>query len=826
MSRTNPLQDLYREQSVSLHCPYTHLVSSTVFECQNGQLGSVIAVEGVPFDTEQENVLAQYKQVWHDAVSQLDDNYGIYTTLIRQKHDITLTGEFKNKFLQDFDDDYHAQFKNKAFYKNVLYITIVIKGVTEANNKGLNFLDKIIKFTQKTNERIVKEARNTRRQQELRNLNNKVNQIITSLSLFRPRLLGLNDEALQKSELLTFLGQLINAGTNVNFKMPPALFSHELGFTKNKKYPEMVLSQYLAATSIYFGEQILFKSADGNQKRFGAVLTIKNYPGVTSPYITDKLLACDTELIITNVFFPIAKNNASQMVKKQYNRLTAMGDEAQTQIESLALLSDAIASETASLGQHQMMVLLLADSKESLEIAVYDVIKRLQDADIIAVRETLGMMPAYWAMLPGNQQYLARLSSISSWNFVDFTPLHNYRLGYKDGNFLGSAVTILTTPSKTPYFFNFHTKGSKENPSKGHWIMVGGNDSGKTAAIGALDAQFSRYHGRSIFFDRDRGLELYVRASGGYYAVLSPAYAKNCQFNPLQLEDTSVNRQYCREWLALLLKRENESLIPASVQKWVEQCITYAFDDLDKQHRLLSNITNILPIDFERWDELKRWLGKYQGKYAYLFDNDKDVFTYYDKMGFDLTHFLSREPKPVLAALVHYLFYRIELALDGRPTHCVFDEGWQILQEKTLRDRLETHLPTGRKKSLFIGIATQSTQTIVDNPISHTILDNIATGIYFVNNNGKSQHYCDVLGLTDSEFNFIKEGNPTKRLMLVKQERDSTICQLNLAGLDDALAVFSANEKTIRLAESIMKEVGQDPKAWLPVFHERRKQHA
>ncbi|MAZ38491.1 MAG: hypothetical protein CMF49_10195 [Legionellales bacterium] len=821
------LKSLKKESGVSKHCPYSHLLSPSIVECIDGKLMSVIAVDGVSFDTADEDVIKTYKQIWHDAITRIDDKCCIYVTMHREQQDVNLSGEFKNTFLKDFDKSYHQQFKNKAFYKNTLFITVMINGVSETEGNKTNFIDKVTNFIQKTNNKTIKEAKSYRREKAQKMLNEKVSHLLTALSKFSPELLGARDKQLGYSALLAFLAKNINALEIIPFRAITPSFGHQFGFNppQNKQaqfYPESNLSQYLTASQIFFGDYILFKSANGINKKFGAMLSIKNYPSSTCPYITDKLLTCDAEFIISNAFFPLDNQFATKSVELQRAKLNAVGSKAHESIEQLAYLESDIAGDRVRLGLHQMNILVLGASKSAVDKGIIEATKSLQDAGVVAVRETFGEMPAFWSILPGNQKYMARLSSISSENFADFTPLHNYRLGYKDENFLGSAVTLLSTPSNTPYFFNFHTKGTKENPSKGHYIIIGGNDSGKTATIAGFDAQFSRYAGRSIFFDRDRGLEIYVRACGGFYSVLSPEQPENCQFNPLQLDDTEVNRQYCREWLALLVKEENEEMLPASIQKQLDTCIEYAFRDLDKKHRVLSNITKVLPINFPRWDALNNWLKSENGKYGYIFDNPTDAFTYFDKMGFDLTHFLSREPKPVLAAIMHYLFFRVESSLDSRPTHCVFDEGWQMLQEKILRDRIAIHLATGRKKRLFIGIGTQSLKSIAENPISHAIVDNIATGIYFANNNAKPEYYIDILGLTEAEFNFIKNTNPAKRLMLIKQGKESVICQFNLTGMDKALAVLSANEKTTRLAQQIISEVGTNPDVWLPLFHQKR----
>ncbi len=65
-----------------------------------------------------------------------------------------------------------------------------------------------------------------------------------------------------------------------------------------------------------------------------------------------------------------------------------------------------------------------------------------------------------------------------------------------------------------------------------------------------LLAQARKFRPRIVFFDKDRGAELFIRAIGGRYDLLRPGTPSG--LNPLQLDDTPVNRQFLIDWLALL----------------------------------------------------------------------------------------------------------------------------------------------------------------------------------------------------------------------------------------------------------------------------------
>lgn len=297
-------------------------------------------------------------------------------------------------------------------------------------------------------------------------------------------------------------------------------------------------------------------------------------------------------------------------------------------------------------------------------------------------------------------------------------------------------------------------------------------------------------------------------------------------FNPLQLPDTAENRGFTHRLLMQLCKNEKEVELDASLIEQLKRCIDYAYDKLEFKHRTLSNISKLLPMDFARWPAFRRWLcahGKYPaGEYAYIFDNDSDQLSLHSMMGFDMTHFLDREPLQVRTAILMYLFHRIYLSLDGSRTSILLDEGWQYFSDPFWRAELERILPTLRKKNAHLVIATQSPSSIIQSPIRAQMLDNAATLIFFANPQAKKEEYIDGFKLTNSEFQAIASNAPESRIFLVKQEHDSTLCRLNLEKLPELLAVLSGNTKTVLLLDKIRAEVGDAPSAWLPIFYKRR----
>ena len=78
--------------------------------------------------------------------------------------------------------------------------------------------------------------------------------------------------------------------------------------------------------------------------------------------------------------------------------------------------------------------------------------------------------------------------------------------------------------------------------------------------------------------------------------------------------------------------------------------------------------------------------------------------------------------------------------------------------------------------------------------------------------------------LSEAEYKLVREElAPESHKFLVKQGHGSVVVELDLAGLNDELAVLSGRAETTAVADEIIAEVGNDPAVWLPLFHKRRR---
>ena len=359
-------------------------------------------------------------------------------------------------------------------------------------------------------------------------------------------------------------------------------------------------------------------------------------------------------------------------------------------------------------------------------------------------------------------------------------------------------------------------------------LVIGKSGTGKTALINFLLSQVQKYQPRPtiFFFDKDRGAELFVRACGGRYMRL--AQGESTGFNPLQCAATPANLQFLVDWVKLLAGKPAYS---ASEDEDIQRAVQ-AMLDTPMPLRTLGNLQKSLTNlgDDSVYARLRLWTRA--GALGWVFDNPQDVIDLAGAsiIGFDYTEILDLPQ--VRTPVVHYLLHRLEALIDGRPLIYVMDEFWKILDgEGGLKEFARNKQKTIRKQNGLGIFATQSPEDALRSDIAAALVEQTATLILLPNPQADRRDYIDGLKLTEAEFQLLTRLDERSRCFLVKQGHVSALCRLDLQGLDDALAVLSANTGNIQLLQQVLEQLapgdthGQQalpPQQWLPLFHDAR----
>jgi type IV secretion system protein VirB4 len=768
--------------------PYAgHLDDHTVMT-RGGDLIQMIQVDGVAFETADSETLNHMAAV-RDVVMRgiANSSLMLYCHVIRRQVTAELTGAQPDGFVRDLDDAWQQQLRGKKLYINDMVLMLVRR---PAQGK-IGFFDRLTKWGNGTRNSAERLADQTR---ELRELDAARTNLLSALSRYGPRLLGRYHDANGTcSEPLEILSALYNG------EMQPVLESTgDAG-------------QYLPYKRISFGLDALeLKGASANTSRFGAIVSIKDYPAYTAPGMLDNLLRLPHELTMTESFAFIDRQIADERIGLALRRLRAASDETTTLRQGLLGAKDDLTGGAAAYGEHHLTVHVRAMTLAALDAAVADVQASLADIGAVAVREDLNLESAFWGQFPGNADFIARKALVSTANLSGLISLHGFPIGVPAGGPWGEPITVLETTSSTPYFFNLHSG------DLGNFTLIGPSGSGKTVVLNFLIAQAQKFYPRTFFFDKDRGAEIFIRAIGGHYDVLRPGTPTG--FNPLQLPENATNQAFLRQWLSQILTPAGGQLT-ADENAIIASAVDANFSQ-PAEYRQLRYLVELLaggarPVRGDLASRLAPWYGA--GEHAWLFDNPTDQLNLDTRTaGFDMTALLDNPALRTPAMM--YLFHRVDERLDGSPSMIVIDEGWKALDDDVFVHRLKDWMKTIRKRNGVVGFATQSASDAIESKIAATIIEQSATQLFMSNPKAQASDYCGGFGLTAHELDLVRSLPEHLRCVLIKQGGNSVVARLDMGNMPDAITVLSGREASVRKLDELRRVHGDAPSEWLPML--------
>jgi type IV secretion system protein VirB4 len=778
---TNDRRAPSKEQPAGKHLPYARHVDDHTIETRDGLMMQVIHLRGLLFETADTEEL-NYRKRLRDATLQAigSSRFAVYHHVVRRRIEAGLSATHPDAFSRQLDAAWRSRLEGKRLYVNDIFLTLIRRPLQGRVGRLDRFRERL--------GRAAATAPEATGAYERHQLDQARDALMAALGSYQPRLLGVYDTPHGPcSEPLEFLSILYNG------EMRPVLM------------PLEDLGDYLPYRRISFGEETVeLGPAGATPRSFLGLISIKDYPGQTLPGMLDELLRLPFELTVSQSFGFVERQAALSRMNLALRRMRSAEDEAVSLRSELSNAKDEVAAGRAGFGEHHLTIALRGDTPAAVDEGVAEVQAALADLGIIAVREEIALEPAFWAQFPGNFKYIARRGLISTGNFAGLASGHNFPLGRAQNNHWGEAVTLLETTAAGPYYFNFH------QGDLGNFTVIGPSGSGKTVVLNFLLAQARKFRPRIIFFDKDRGAELFIRAIGGRYDLLRPGTPSG--LNPLQLPDNPVNRQFLIDWVSLLAGGADIDEV-AKIKDAVD-----ANYEQPEDHRRLRHLAELFrgghrPAANDLWSRLRPWWG--DGERAWLFDNARDKTDLSaEAVGFDMTSILD-DPALRSPAMM-YLFHRVEERLTGSPAIIVVDEGWKALDDDVFVRRIKDWEKTIRKRNGIVGFATQSAQDALESRIASAIIEQAATQIFMANPKARASDYMDGFGLTSHEFELVRALPDNAHCFLIKHGADSVVARLNLTGEQDILTILSGRERTVRLLDEIRAETGDDPAEWIP----------
>ena len=438
--------------------------------------------------------------------------------------------------------------------------------------------------------------------------------------------------------------------------------------------------------------------------------------------------------------------------------------------------------------------------------------KVIQGRDFTCTIEGMNAIEAWLGSLPGHVYANVRQPPISTLNLAHLIPLSAVWAGAERDEHSGDAPLLYgKTEGSTPFRLSLHVG------DVGHSLIVGPTGAGKSVLLALMALQFRRYPGSQIFaFDFGGSIRAAALGMGGDWQDLGGALSADADDNtavalqPLACIDNPGERAWAAEWLAAMFAGEGVHVDPAAKEHLWSALTSLA--SAPPSERTLTGLAVLLQSQ-----ELKQALSPYLvgGPWGRLLDAEQERLGEASVQAFETEGLIGASSA---AAVLAYLFHRIEGRLDGSPTMIIIDEGWLVLDSPAFAAQLREWLKTLRKKNASVIFATQSLADIETSAIAPAIIESCPTRIFLPNERAAEPQIAKVyerFGLNGRQIEILSRATP-KRDYYCQSRRGNRLFELGLGEVALAFSAASSKSDQLRIAELVAAH-GRDgfAAAWL-----------
>jgi type IV secretion/conjugal transfer VirB4 family ATPase len=559
-------------------------------------------------------------------------------------------------------------------------------------------------------------------------------------------------------------------------------------------------------------------------------LTVMGFPSQTWPGLLDDLnrLAFDYRWVTRAVC--LDKTDATRLfgkIRRQWfakrKSIAAILKEVMTNEASVLMDSDAAnKAADADLALQELGSDFVGAAYVTATVTVWDedpriaderlrlVEKVIQGRDFTCMVERVNAIEAWLGSLPGHVYANVRQPPLSTLNLAHMMPFSAVWAGpERDEHLQAPPLLLAKTEGSTPFRLSLHVG------DVGHTLVVGPTGAGKSVLLALMALQFRRYERSQVFaFDFGGSIRAAALAMGGDWhdlgGSLTDDVAEPVALQPLARIDHDDERAWAAEWVAAILAREKVEVTP-DVKEHLWSALT-SLASAPVHERTLTGLSVLLQSN-----QLKQALKPYcvGGPWGRLLDAEAERIGEADVQAIETEGLIGTG---AAAAVLAYLFHRIEDRLDGRPTLLIVDEGWLALDDDGFAGQLREWLKTLRKKNASVIFATQSLADIDGSRIAPAIIESCPTRIFLANERALEPQIATVyrrFGLNDRQIEILSRATP-KRDYYCQSRRGNRLFELGLGEV--ALAFTAASAKSDQaLIGQLLAAHGREsfPRAWL-----------
>ncbi|GLS99746.1 conjugal transfer protein TrbE [Sphingobium jiangsuense] len=541
-------------------------------------------------------------------------------------------------------------------------------------------------------------------------------------------------------------------------------------------------------------------------------LTVVGFPSVTFPGLLDELNRLAFEYRWSTRAIMLDKTDATRLltrIRRQWfakrKSVAAILKEVMTNEASTLLDSDASnKAADADIALQELGADYAGMAYVTATVTVWDrdpavaaeklrlVEKVIQGRDFTVIPEGMNAIEAWLGSLPGHAYANVRQPPISTINLARLIPLSAVWAGPERDEHFGSPPLLYgKTEGSTPFRFSLHVG------DVGHTLIVGPTGAGKSVLLALMAMQFRRYASAQVFaFDFGSSIRAAALGMGGDWQDLGGGLSDDndggVQLQPLARIDNPAERAWAAEWLAAILASEGIAVDPQAKEHIWSALGSLASAPVSE--RTLTGLAVLLQSQ-----QLKQALAPYciGGPWGRLLDAEAERIGEADIQVFETEGLVGAGSA---AAVLSYLFHRIEGRLDGSPTLIIIDEGWLVLDSPDFAAQLREWLKTLRKKNASVVFTTQSLADIETSSIAPAIIESCPTRIFLPNERAVEPQIAAIyerFGLNERQIEILSRATP-KRDYYCQSRRGNRLFELGLGEV--ALAFAAASSKTDQLA--------------------------
>lgn len=762
--------------SLSDHMLWGALIAPGVIANKDGSFQRTFRFRGPDLASSTPGELVAVSAQINNVLKRLGSGWAIYSEAQRVRSQKYMLSEFPDPVSLLIDEERKHFFNAGNHYENYYYFTLQYLPPSEKT-------DQLGKLFYEQN----REQRNAGGKLHLKKFQDETNMVFRLFAQYMVEAAWLSDD-----ETLTYLHSCVSA------KRHPV------------KMPEipMYLDAFICDSPLLGGFEP--KLGDCHLR----VVTVKGFPGSSTPGILNCLNRLNFEYRWVTRFIPMDKTDAQTELKKYRKNWFAKRQGAIATITESAMVdNDAInksidadealqevGGDLVSYGYFTVCVVVMDRDLQKADKKAESVDKTITSLGFTTVIERLNAVDSWFGSLPGHAYANVRKPLLNTLNLVHIFPLSAIWAGQEENRHLDAPVLMYThTLDSTPFRLDLHVG------DVGHTMIVGPTGAGKSVLLGTLAAQFRRYQGAQVYcFDKGGSCRALTAGVGGNFFDLGENYEGTLAFQPLADIDNDNDRSWAAEWLHDILQDEKVEITPE-----VKRTVWIALGSLASAPKGQRTITGFCALLQDL--RLRQALTQYMlsGAHGKLFDSGSDNLNYGRWQCFEMGKLMNTPA--VIPATLGYLFHKLEQRFTGAPTLLILDECWLFLDNPVFAAKIREWLKVLRKANVAVIFATQSLKDVLSSTIAPSVLESCLTKIYLANPSAFDEQIAETyrsFGLNETEIGIVATATP-KRHYYYKSSLGSRLFELALGEVALAYVGASSPEEQ-RMVRQIQAVHGDD----------------